>query len=122
MMFKKYIAIFCIYVSYIILLGHNIFPHSHYKTDNTAVHHHHKGIGHLFDHYLHSGDGFITTKINYKIDATSIDYCSNILPFSFSIHKNILHTQLILPVPAMVLAFPSPHRSSSGLRAPPFNA
>lgn len=123
LMFKKYIAIFFIYVSYIILLGHNIFPHSHSKTDNTSEHHkHHKGIGHLFDHFLHSGDSFVTTKINYKIDASSIYYCINILPVSFSIDADVLQNQLTFPPPETALAYISPHWSSSGLRAPPFTA
>jgi hypothetical protein len=120
-MFKKYIAIFCIYVSYIILLGHNIFPHSHSKTDNTAEHHkHHKGIGHLFDHFLHSGDSFVTTKVNYKIDASSIDYSIGILPVGFSIHGDVIQTQLIFPPPETAFDYISPYWSSSGLRAPPF--
>ncbi len=120
-MFKKYIAIFCIYVSYIILLGHNIFPHSHSKTDITEEHHkHHKGIGHLFDHFLHSGDSFITNKVNYIIYGSSIDYSSIILHVGFVINKNELHTQLIFPPPETVLVYISPHWCSSGLRAPPF--
>ena len=119
-MFKKYIAIFCIYVSYIILLGHNIFPHSHSKTDITEEHHkHHKGIGHLFDHFLHSGDSFITNKVNYIIYGSSIDYSSIILHVGFVINKNELHTQLIFPPPETVLVYISPHWCSSGLRAPP---
>ncbi len=118
-MFKKYIAIFCIYVSYIILLGHNIFPHSHNNTDNTEEHHHHKGIGHLFDHYLHSDDSFITNKVSHKIYATSIDYNSNILHVGFDIIKNELHTQLIFSTPETELIYISTHWCRLGLRAPP---
>ncbi len=121
-MFMKHIAIFCIYFSNIILLGHNIFPHSHNKTHNTSAHHHHKGIGHLFDHYLHSDDSFVTTKVNYKIDASSIDYRVSILTVGFSIHEDVLDSQLIFPPPETKLAFITPHWSSSGLRAPPFTA
>jgi len=122
-MFKKYTAIFCIYVSYIILLGHNIFPHSHSKADITEEHHkHHKGIGHLFDHYLHSGDSFITTKINYKIDASTIIFSICVLPANFNIHADVLNTRLIFPPPESEFAYISPHWSSSGLRAPPFTS
>ncbi len=118
-MFKKYIAIFCIYVSYIILLGHNIFPHAHNKTDNSENHHHHKGIGHLFDHFLHSGDDFITNKVNYTIYALSIDCISSSLHVGFVINKEELQTQLIFPPPETELIYISPHWCSSGLRAPP---
>lgn len=121
-MFRKYIAIFCIYVSYIIVFGHNIFPHAHNKTQNTADHHHHKGIGHLFDHYLHSGDSFITTNVNPKTFEVSNECYSVLMPFSYMITKDVLEIRLIFPPPETALIYISPHWSSSGLRAPPVTA
>lgn len=78
-MIRKYISIFFIFISSVILFAHNIFPHAHSEITKSETNHNHNGIGHLFDYYLHSGDSFLTPKVDYKIYPQVKDFTNNIL-------------------------------------------
>lgn len=121
-MFKKYTAIFCIYISCVILHGHNIIPHSHPEAGKTTKHLHHKGIGHLFDHYLHASDSFITNKVNCKTEVTAINYNIIILLTGCNNNTDDLFNRLTFSWNESPLINISPFWKSSGLRAPPFIA
>lgn len=126
MMFKKYAIIFLMAIAYGILLGHSIIPHHHHDNSREIAEHHQTNhgdgvsdISHLFSHFIHYGDGFISTTTNITSDQFfKISYSIIALPPDlFSMEDCSIPAFIFYPPPDVVYIFR--YSFPAGLRAPP---
>jgi hypothetical protein len=130
-MIRKFAAILLYSLACLIQFGHSVIPHSHsddHDHGRGGHHHHHhdnkddsddKGIFHLFSHYGHSSETFLSNTENGKLNSVR-----NALAVKAD-HFRFAEAHSVLTIPPITTGFNepyiyiSPHLVSFQLRGPP---
>lgn len=119
-MFRKYLGLALLFLSYGIMLGHNVIPHHHHSDVHSAADHHHDHQ-HFPDHHASSGhttDAFVFTVKPLQLQAPAAllpapPIVPVILPGSEGLALSNAWPDWLTPV------YLSPHSGTNALRGPP---